>query len=131
MLSCQRDHYQRGSGNDLLDNRKDKGKERDDGAAADAQSVPSDDPNPLTELDSAGNRNIWTKLLCRQGKNSASVKIAPTIKRPKVVEVYAARGFQVSFTSILYRLSFLLETKLTETGRNEAEMQDKVARSNM
>ncbi|KAG2749312.1 WD40 repeat-like protein [Suillus brevipes Sb2] len=71
-----------------------KGKQRCDGPAADAQSLPSNDPTPLTELDGADNRNIWTQLMRGQGKNLASVKIAPTIKRPEVVKVYAARGFR-------------------------------------
>ncbi|KIK43418.1 hypothetical protein CY34DRAFT_803844 [Suillus luteus UH-Slu-Lm8-n1] len=86
------DHH--ASAHNSLNTIKDKGKQRYDGPAADAQSLPSDNPTPLIKLDSADNRNILVQLMRRQGKNLASVKIAPTIKRLEVVEVYAARGFQ-------------------------------------
>lgn len=95
------------------------------------QSLPSDHPTPPTKLDSADNGNIWTWLMRSRGNNPTLVETAPIIEHPKVVKVSPARGFQVNFTLILYRLLFLLETKLTETGCNEAETQDKVVRSDI
>lgn len=86
----------RGSGNDPLSDKKDIDEQWNDDSPADAQSLPSDDTIPPTELDSADNRNIWKRLIRSRGvrKDPASVEIAPTIKRPEVVEVYAVRGFK-------------------------------------
>ncbi|KAG1718192.1 hypothetical protein EDB19DRAFT_2046571 [Suillus lakei] len=83
----------RGSANDPLNTRNDKGKKRDD-SPADAQSPPSDDLPPPTELDSADNRNLWKRLMGARGKDSTNITITPTTRRPEVVEVYAMRGFQ-------------------------------------
>ncbi|KAG1763590.1 WD40-repeat-containing domain protein [Suillus occidentalis] len=91
----QVDHVDhRASAHNSLSATKDKGKQRYDGPAADAQSLPSDNPTPLVKLDCTDNRNILAQLMRRQGKNLTSVKIAPTIKHPEVVEVYATRGFR-------------------------------------
>jgi hypothetical protein len=45
---------------------------------------------------------------------------------PEVVEVCAARGFQVTFDFILFTLLFLLQTKTTEIRRIQEETQAKV-----
>ncbi|KAG1763591.1 hypothetical protein EDD22DRAFT_952200 [Suillus occidentalis] len=83
-----------GSGNDLSNNRKDKGKQRDDDPSTDIQSLPSDDPTPPTKLDSADNGNIWTWLMRSRGNNPTLVGTASIIEHPKVVKVFPARRFQ-------------------------------------
>ncbi|KAG1849188.1 WD40-repeat-containing domain protein [Suillus subalutaceus] len=57
----------RGSRNDPLSARKDKGKQQDD-APADAQSLPSDDRAPPAPLVSQNNRNFWERLIHPRGK---------------------------------------------------------------
>ncbi|KAG1780614.1 hypothetical protein EV702DRAFT_1266528 [Suillus placidus] len=70
-----------------------EGKQRGD-PPPDTQSLPSDDPTPPTELDSADNRNIWKRIMRSRGKDPTSVEITPTIQRPEIVEISAVRGFE-------------------------------------
>ncbi|KAG1735220.1 hypothetical protein EDB19DRAFT_1725095 [Suillus lakei] len=72
--------------NDPLGAIEDKGKQLDEPTA--------DDPLPPAKLDSEGTRNIWKRLMQARGKISTDTNIAPAMKRPEVVEVYAVRGFQ-------------------------------------
>ncbi|KAG1735211.1 hypothetical protein EDB19DRAFT_1113981 [Suillus lakei] len=83
----------RDSANDPLNTGKDKGNRRDD-PPADTQSQPSDDPTSSADLDSKDNRNLWKRIMHDRGKDPTNTKIAPAMKCPEVVEVYAVRGFQ-------------------------------------
>ncbi|KAG1726884.1 WD40-repeat-containing domain protein [Suillus paluster] len=73
---------------------KDKGKQRDKSPADSHTPLPDDPTPPLPELDNEGNHNIWKRLMRTRGKDHASAGMAPAMKRPEVVEVYAVRGFQ-------------------------------------
>ncbi|KAG2146236.1 WD40-repeat-containing domain protein [Suillus clintonianus] len=70
---------------------KDKGKQRDE-SFVNAQSPPPDDH--AAKFESAENCSLWKRLLRTRRKNPTSVNMAPAMKRPEVVEVYAVRGFQ-------------------------------------
>lgn len=52
------------------------------------------DVQRTSKLESGENRNIWRRLMGAQWKGPTSVNIAPTMKPPEVVKVYAVRGFQ-------------------------------------
>ncbi|KAG2115625.1 WD40-repeat-containing domain protein [Suillus clintonianus] len=75
----------RGSTNDPLSAKKDKGKQRDE-TPTDAQSPPSDDLSHPDNLDSKDNRNLWKSMIHARGKDPSDANIAPATKRPKVVE---------------------------------------------
>lgn len=95
-MSSQRDCCQRDSGNVSISDKKDIDEQQNDDSPADAKSLPSDNTIPPAEFDSADNRNIWKQLIRSRGlrKDPASAEIAPTIKRPEIVEVYALHGFK-------------------------------------
>ncbi|KAG1780628.1 WD40-repeat-containing domain protein [Suillus placidus] len=69
---------------------KDKGRQQDE-PSADVQNLPLDDPRPFAN---ESTQNIWKRLMQARGKVPTDTKIAPAMKRPEVVEVYAVRGFQ-------------------------------------
>ncbi|KAG2115622.1 WD40-repeat-containing domain protein [Suillus clintonianus] len=79
--------------NDPLSARKDKGIQRDE-PPTDAQSPPSDDPTRPDNVDSKDNRNLWKRMMRSRVKDPSDTNIAPVMKCPEVVEVYAVRGFQ-------------------------------------
>ncbi|KAG2115045.1 WD40-repeat-containing domain protein [Suillus clintonianus] len=83
----------RGSANDPLGARKDKGKRRDE-PPTDAQNPPLDDSSHTDDLDSKDNRKLWKRMMHARGKDPSDTNIAPAMKHPEVVEVYAVRGFQ-------------------------------------
>ncbi|KAG0693236.1 hypothetical protein DFH29DRAFT_1073343 [Suillus ampliporus] len=70
-----------------------KGKERE-GSLLDTQSLPHNDHVHPAGLDSEENRNLWKQLIRARGKDPTSAEMAPAMKRPEVVEVYAVRGLQ-------------------------------------
>ncbi|KAG2344365.1 WD40 repeat-like protein [Suillus weaverae] len=70
-------------------------------AGEDEHQGERDDNSPSTkgpalsaELDREVDRNLWRRLMGARGKDTTSVNIAPATQRPKVVDVYAVRGFQ-------------------------------------
>ncbi|KAG2115035.1 WD40-repeat-containing domain protein [Suillus clintonianus] len=82
-----------GSVNDPLGARKNKGKRRDE-PPTDAQNPLPDYSSHTDDLDSKDNRNLWIRMTHARGKDPSDTNIAPAMKRPEVVEVYAVRGFQ-------------------------------------
>ncbi|KAG2121088.1 WD40-repeat-containing domain protein [Suillus clintonianus] len=60
---------------------------------ADAQSPPPAVTTSHSKLDS-DDHNLWKRLMRTRRKDPTSTKIAPALKRPEVVDVYAVRGFQ-------------------------------------
>jgi hypothetical protein len=74
-----------------------KGKQREE--PIQIQTPFPDDLSSPTKFDSSENRAFWKLLMRRreQGSRKASVRIIQD-PSPDVVEVYAARGFQVSFS---------------------------------
>jgi len=99
-----------------------KGKQRSE-PADNTQSLPLDAPAPSAKLHSSlelavrslGNHPTSTELSYRR-RHAAS---------PDVVEVHAARGFQVTSKFLFLILAFLLQLETTETCRKEAQTQDK------
>ncbi|KAG1735222.1 hypothetical protein EDB19DRAFT_2026295, partial [Suillus lakei] len=83
----------RGSANNSLGARKDKGKQREEPLTG-TRSSPSDNPNFPADPNSKDNRNPWKRIMQIQGKDPTDTKIAPAMKRPEVVKVYAVRGFK-------------------------------------
>ena len=88
-----------------------KGKQREE--LADAESFPPDDVSPTAEFDTNENRTFWEFLRARAknattspaqmtslGNRPTSTEFSYRRKHatsPEVVEVHAARGFQVTF----------------------------------
>jgi len=92
----------------------DKGKDR--------QVTPPDDLPAAHDNDD--NRMLWKSLMRAPGKHTSSGKTPAKVtcdSSSKVVEVYAARGFQVIFSFISFTLLFLLVTKTTEIRRIQAK----------
>jgi hypothetical protein len=115
-----------------------KGKQREELADA---TLPSDDAPPTAEFHTNENRTFWNFLGAR-GKNATTSPAQMTAlgnhptstelsyrrrhaTSPEVVEVHAARGFQVTFNFLFLILAFLLQLETTETCCKEAETQDK------
>ena len=102
-----------------IEQNNDKGKQREE-LPVGTDTPPPDDTFSLVALDSDDNRKLWKSLMGAQGKGTASGKKSSANMTcnpsPEVVEVYAVRGFQVSFSFISFRLSFLLVTETTEVG---------------
>ncbi|KAG1732386.1 WD40-repeat-containing domain protein [Suillus paluster] len=76
-------------------------KDEDDEPPTDAHTPPPDDPTSPAELDSEDNRISWKWLTLGRWKNPPSATMAPMRRykpSPEVVDVYAVRGFQVTFS---------------------------------
>jgi len=116
-----------------------KGKQREE--LADRETLPPDNASPTAEFDTIENRTFW-KFLRARGKNATTSPAQMTAlgnhptstelsyrrrhaTSPEVVEVHAARGFQVTFNFLFLILAFLLQLETTETCRKEAGTQDK------
>jgi hypothetical protein len=73
---------------------------------ADAHTAPPDISNSLAKFKSKESSGLWNVLTRARGKAGKRVQLKTHSPSPEVVEVYAVRGFQVSFSFNSYRLLF-------------------------
>jgi hypothetical protein len=73
---------------------------------ADAHTAPPDISASLAKFKSKENSRLWNVLARARGKAGKRVLLKTHSSSPEVVEVYAVRGFQVSFSFNSYRLFF-------------------------
>lgn len=73
---------------------------------ADAHTAPPDISNSLAKFKSKENSGLWNVPTRARGKAGKRVQLKMYSPSPEVVEVYAVRGFQVSFSFNSYRLLF-------------------------
>ncbi|KAG2121086.1 WD40-repeat-containing domain protein [Suillus clintonianus] len=85
-LSSQHDSRQRCSANDPPVASNDE--------PSDTQSPMLDDSPPPAKHDDEDDRNIWNRLIQARWKAPTDPNMTLAVRRPKVVEVYAVRGFQ-------------------------------------
>jgi len=96
-----------------------KGKQLEE--LAEAESPPPDDASPTAEFDTIENRTFWKFLRARR-KNATTSPVHMTHgPSPKVVEVYAVRVTQVSFSHIACTFCSLGEMEMTGICSTEAE----------
>jgi len=96
-----------------------KGAQREE--LPDAESLAPDDASPTSEFDANKNRAFW-KFLPARGKNATTSPAHMTHgPSPKVVEVYAVRVTQVSFSHIACTFCSLGDMEITGICSTEAE----------
>jgi len=116
-----------------------KGKQREE--LPDTESLLPDDASPTAEFDTNENRTFW-KFLRARGKNATTSPAHMTAlgnhptstelsyrrrhaTSPEVVEVHAARGFQVTFNFHFLMLAFLLQLETRDLSQGSGNTRQR------